>query len=180
MPSRMAKIKIRWLGAVSVGVFWSMVSPELACARTPWTQQYAGAMQAYKSGDYARARAGFQALADFGSPAAEAMLGHMYLNGLGGPRKQRVAGIWYYRAAQKGYVNAQLALGSMFATGTGFGQNSARGYFWLEVARQRGEPKVASLAKKYQIKLQPALTATQIADALASAGEWRPNAATPK
>jgi uncharacterized protein len=170
----------RLLGAISILGFCGVLTPAAAWPKTLWTEQYTEAMIAYKAGDYGRARVGFQALADFGSPAAEAMLGHMYLNGQGVPKRQGVAGVWYYRSAQKGYVNAQLALGSMFATGIGFRRDVAKGYFWLEVARQRGEPNVAALAEKYQVGLQPSLTAAQIADAVDDARSWRPNAATPK
>jgi uncharacterized protein len=176
----MFELRKHLLGAITILGFWSVVAPASVCAKTTWTQQYAEAMTAYKAGDYAGARSGFQALADFGSPAAEAMLGHMYLNGLGVPKRQGVAAVWYYRAAQKGYVNAQLALGSMFATGIGFRQDVPAGYFWLEVARQRGEPNVASLALKYQLALEAKLSAVQIADAVEKARTWRPNAATPK
>jgi TPR repeat protein len=151
-----------------------------AAAETPWTRHYANAMSAYEAGDYAAARTGFQKLADFGSPAAEAMLGHMYLNGMGVPKHEGVAAVWFFRASQKGYVNAQLTVASMFATGNGFRKNLKRAYFWYEVARLRGDAKMAALAAAYQKKLAPELTRTEIAEAKADARDWRPNAAAPR
>jgi TPR repeat protein len=157
-----------------------MVAPQPVSARTLWTDQYAEALAAYQAHDYAKARAGFQSLADFGSPAAEAMLGHIYLNGQGTAKRPGVAAVWYFRSAQKGYGNAQLALGSMLASGIGLREDIPHAYFWFEIASQRGEPKVAALARKFQADLQPKLTAAQIANAVAKARTWRPSAATPR
>ncbi len=151
-----------------------------AHANSTWTEQYASAMIAFKQGEYDAARAGFQRLADFGSPAAEAMLGHMYLNGLGVQKREGVAAVWYFRAAQKGYVNAQLIVGSMFASGKGFSQNLPRAFFWYEVARQRGEKQVAMLASEYQKRLDGKISAADKSKMLEAARNWRPNAATPR
>jgi TPR repeat protein len=168
------------LGCIAaIGCAGLLVAAPVA-AETPWTRQYANAMSAYDAGDYKAARAGFQKLADFGSPAAEAMLGHMYLNGMGVPKREGVAAVWFFRASQKGYVNAQLTVASMFATGNGFRKNLKRAYFWYEVARLRGDAKMAAVAAAYQKKLVADMTRTDIDAALADARDWRPNAAAPR
>jgi uncharacterized protein len=167
-------------GAIVAILCAGLLASAPVAAETPWTRQYAAAMKAYEAGDYKTARAAFQKLADFGSPAAEAMLGHMYLNGLGVPKRDGVAAVWFFRAAQKGYVNAQLTVGSMFATGNGFSKNLKRAYFWYEVARLRGDARMAALAADYQKKLTPKLTRADIEDVLADARDWRPNAAAPR
>jgi uncharacterized protein len=168
------------LGAVLAILCAGPMATAPATAATPWTWQYANSMAAFEAGDYATARAGFQKLADFGSPAAEAMLGHMYLNGLGVPKREGVAAVWFFRAAQKGYVNAQLTVGSMFASGNGFSKNLPRAYFWYEVARLRGDAKMAALAEGFQQKLRPNMTRAEITEAQAEARDWRPNAAAPR
>jgi TPR repeat protein len=168
------------LGAFLILVAGGVFAPTGVGARTTWTQQYAQAMSAYEAGDYDAAHAGFQRLADFGSPAAEAMLGHIYLNGLGVPKKEGVAAVWYFRSAQKGYVNAQLMVGSMFATGRGFKQHLPRAYFWYEVARLHGDNKVAALAASYQKQLETKISVAAKTDIQTDARSWRPNAATPR
>lgn len=168
------------IGAILVLSFGCIGMPTAACANSTWTEQYAQAMASFQQGDYTHAREGFQKLADFGSPAAETMLGHIYLNGLGVPKKPGVAAVWYFRAAQKGYVSAQLTVGSMFASGNGFHRNIPLAYFWYEVARLRGGADVAGLAKSYQERLEPKLSAAERQQVLQDARNWRPNAATPR
>ncbi len=169
-----------FLGALLILGLGCVSVPQSMHASTTWTQQYATAMAAFRAGDYGTARTGFQRLADFGSPAAEAMLGHIYLNGLGVPKREGVAAVWYFRAAQKGYVNAQLTVGSMFASGRGFEQNLPRAYFWYEVARLRGEDRVSVLAVSFQKQLASKLSKADVQDAISDAKDWRPNAATPR
>jgi uncharacterized protein len=151
-----------------------------ATAQTPWTVLYLKSAAALEAHDYPKALAGFRALADVGSPAAEATLGHMYFHGYGVARNMRTAAVWYFRASEKGYPPAQLVLGHMFAQGLGFTANPERAYFWLALAAVRGDNKLSPRASTYRDKVAKLLSVAKRSEIEASIANWRPSAAVPR
>ena len=72
---------------------------------------------------------------------AQAVLGSIYLRGLGGNAVDYGAALkWYEKAAQKGDAVAQVTVGSMYHNGQGVKQNFAIARQWFEKAAQQGHP----------------------------------------
>jgi uncharacterized protein len=149
-------------------------------AETPWTALYLKSAAALEAHDYPQAIAGFKALADVGSPAAEATLGHMYFHGYGVARNTRTAAVWYFRASEKGYPPAQLVLGHMFAQGLGFTVNYERAYFWLALSAARGDKNLSPRARTYRDKMATRLSAVRLSEIDDAIKSWRPSAAVPR
>src|SRR6266850_1329992 len=58
------------------------------------------AVQAYGTGDYAKALAEFRVLADQGKPEAQYFMGLFYHNGFGVPRDQNESARWFLEPAE--------------------------------------------------------------------------------
>lgn len=89
--------------------------------------------------DYATARAHFEYLSKRGFPQAQAKLGDMYLNGLGG-EKDPVKALALFRQAEKqeNYPEAILAIGKIYRSGLGVPVDTAKARSYFERARDLG------------------------------------------
>lgn len=92
------------------------------------------ALQAFRSGDYATAKQGFEAAAEAGDPAAQYWLGHMYAEGIGVAKDDAVAARWMSKSADAGNIAAMRDLGIMYLNGDGVLQDYALAKEWLEKA----------------------------------------------
>lgn len=99
------------------------------------------ALEAYaaqKSGDFATARARWEALAARGNTTAMINLANMLAQGQGGPADLVTALAWTRRAAEAGDARAQLDMGLACEAGSGVGRDLARAETWLERAAAQG------------------------------------------
>ncbi len=97
------------------------------------------ALAAYRGGDWAVARDKFLTLAEGGDALAQHNLGTLYVVGKGVPQDYGKAVNWYRKAASQGFVDAQYALGLMYADGyilSPDGDSLARK--WFEQAASQG------------------------------------------
>ncbi|MHA1570481.1 MAG: tetratricopeptide repeat protein, partial [Alphaproteobacteria bacterium] len=95
-------------------------------------------LEAYSSGDYARALATFQPLAEQGLAGAQTYLAHMLRDGTGIPASSAGAAKWYGRAAAQGDLAAQNQLGLMTLAGQGMPRDSAAAFRWFKAAARQG------------------------------------------
>lgn len=73
----------------------------------------------------------------FGNAEAQAKLGNMYFDGVGGEKDPRQAARWYLLAARKGQIDAQYKLGEMLVKGEEIDANPVVGLMWLTIALKR-------------------------------------------
>src|SRR6516162_345513 len=86
--------------------------------------------------DYAEALRLCRPLAEQGEAVAQATLGSMYEDGLGG-LEQDEAVKWYRRAAEQGNADAQIRLGVMYVDGRGgLAQDDAEAVKWYRRAAE--------------------------------------------
>jgi uncharacterized protein len=90
---------------------------------------------------YDEARKWLQASADQDFAIAINDLGDMYDKALGVDRDATKAGSLYLRAAEKGFLPAQIRLGNKYFLGDGVEKSAANGLFWLKVAGLLGSEK---------------------------------------
>lgn len=83
----------------------------------------------------------------------------MYDDGEGVREDDAQAVAWYYAAAGQGHVDAQFALGNMFAGGRGVAQDDVEAAVWYRKAAEQGHPEADnSLGVLYRRNLrQPGL-----------------------
>jgi TPR repeat protein len=76
------------------------------------------------------------------------MFGVSYNGGLGVPQDYTQAALWYRKAAEQGYSDAQWMLGALYYKGQGVPQDYAEAYFWYDLAAagklDAPEPKYAA------------------------------------
>lgn len=89
----------------------------ITLALPTWSAALDEGMNAYRRGDYARARALLLPLAQQGNPDAQNTLGVMYANGQGVPHDDPTAAAWLRRAAAGGNAAAQRNLDMLVANG---------------------------------------------------------------
>ena len=77
--------------------------------------------------------------------------GQRYEKGVGVPRDARKAVRLYCKAAQRGEIEAQYALGRLYATGQGVSPDRAQAAAWLTRASQAGHALAAVLLKVRQL-----------------------------
>jgi TPR repeat protein len=65
-------------------------------------------------------------------------LGRIYLEGLGVAPDHAKSIEWYRRAAEQGYVPAQLNLGALYAEGRAIEKDDARAMEWFRKAAEQG------------------------------------------
>lgn len=145
-----------------------------AAAPAERTAQLQNAMTMLDQGRTAAAQRLLRPLADEGSAVAEAMLGVIEARGLAGRARPEIAVAHYYRAAERGYAPAQLALARALAAGEGTKASSVRALRWaLVVGRHSGEPvrgEAAALARELAAGMAPSAV-NRIAR---EATRWRP------
>ena len=92
------------------------------------------AIEAYTTGDFPRALAEFQALADQGDAEGQYFLGLFYHNAFGVKRDQTEALKWFLKAAQQGDARSQYYVGIMYASGQGVAKDLAMADMWLSLS----------------------------------------------
>ncbi len=112
---------------------------------TPQNGDLAAAMDAYRSGDWVVARDKFLSLAQTGDALAQHNLGTLYVVGKGVNQDYGKAVNWYRKAASQGFMDAQYALGLMYADGyvlSPDGEATARKWFQEAAAQGHEEASV--------------------------------------
>lgn len=130
---------------------------------------YSDALEAYESGDYQAAMAGWIVLAEAGSAEARFNLGLMYSLGKGVEADPAEAAKWYRKAADQGFVRAQYNLAKLYEAGRGVRKDRVRAFMWFRLA---SDEKYAD-ARKLRRKLAKQMTEHQIAQAELLAREWK-------
>jgi TPR repeat protein len=133
-------------------------------------------IEAYTTGDYAKALTEFQTLADQGNIEGQYFVGFLYHNGFGVKRDQVEALKWFQKAAQQGDARAQYYAGIMYAAGQGVAKDLQTADMWLTLSA--GNPKSTyrdSLYTKEEIsKIEKKMTPEQIAQAKELVKNWKP------
>ena len=80
-------------------------------------------MEDYEQGNYQEAFEGFQQLSEENDSFAKAMLGYMYLDGIGVPQDYKKAKKWLDLAHNHGEESASSLLGDMYRSGLGVPQD---------------------------------------------------------
>jgi uncharacterized protein len=99
---------------------------------------YEEGVAAFARGEYAKALALLQPLAQQGDARAQFRLGVMYTYGQGVPRDYAEAFQWYRRAAEQGLAIAQSNLGGTYENGYGVPQDYAKAFQWYRRAAEQG------------------------------------------
>lgn len=137
----------------------------------------AAALADLDRGDAAAARPRLERLAQEGSAVAETMLGAMHARGVSGrPDHTTAAGYWY-RAAQRGYAPAQLALARALAEGAGVARDRVEAFRWATIAGGHGDALVRAQAIALARRLRAEIGRADAERAARRAKAWRPWAA---
>ena len=105
------KISLRkWLVAAAVAT---------ACAVPALSGPLDAGVDAYHDKAYAKAAEIWRPLAEKGDPAAQYLLGTLYVEGKGVERDDTTAFTWFQRAANQGDARAQYNLGASYVEGAG-------------------------------------------------------------
>ncbi|MDY8108008.1 tetratricopeptide repeat protein [Fulvimarina sp. 2208YS6-2-32] len=99
----------------------------------------ASAYAAFQRGYYLSAMEIAEPLAKLGDPAAQALLGEIYENGLGVPVDVDQAARWFEAAAESGDPAAQFSFAMLLLSGTGIARDEARA---LELLKQAADAKL--------------------------------------
>ena len=123
------------------GKYLAVASVILSCgvSGVSWAS-FAEGEEAYLRNDQWSAYLKFQELAKQGDAASQAMIGRMYVEGLGAPRDLRTAVNFYEKAATQGHAAAQFQLAKMLANGAGAKQDLVRAAQWMEKSAEQGVP----------------------------------------
>lgn len=122
----------------------SFVAPLAFWAQAVNAAEIEMAVRAYERGDYSNALVSFHTLAEQGNTRAQHYLGEMYANGHGVPLQVEIALRWYEEAAQAGYRESQVQLGSLYTYGCmGLLPDRAKAHAWLSVAAAHGDARAA-------------------------------------
>jgi hypothetical protein len=80
-----------------------------------------------------------------GNPLAQTYLGYLYYTGQGVAQNDRMAAAWYRRAAERGFLDAQLRLGLMLKSGRdlkiperNLARDDTQALMWLRRAAEQG------------------------------------------
>ncbi len=96
-------------------------------------------VDAFAAGNYARAMATWQPLAQQGHSAAQFAIGTLYATGRGTARNYRQAAHWFHRAARRGHRGAQHNLGVMYDRGRGVPKDKLMAACWYHKAAAQGD-----------------------------------------
>jgi hypothetical protein len=136
--------------AVALGILL-LALPADARAQSNVRDQLNRAKGALHAGEFAKARAGFERLAQAGNPDAQFYLGRMAAQGLGVAADAGAAVSWYRLAAEQGHTEAQAVLGSHYFRGHGVTQSYPEAARWSRLAADKGHGGAAyNLAKLYR------------------------------
>lgn len=130
------------------------------------------ALAAYQAGHYQEAYRLWAPLAEQGNANAQYNLGLLYRHGRGVEQNDRLALVWFSRAAQQGLLDAQYNTGLMYMEGRGVAVSKRDALEWWQLAAERGHAAAQhNLAVLYAYGLA---TGVDTAKALAL---WRRSAA---
>ena len=93
---------------------------------------------AYHGKEYAKAAELWQPLAEKGDPAAQYLLGTLYVAGKGVKQNDATAFMWFQRAANQGNASAQYNVGASYAEGTGVPKSDIDAAKWFQRAANQG------------------------------------------
>lgn len=88
--------------------------------------------------NYVAARAEAEPAAARGNPAAQWLMGTMYLFGKGAKENTRTARDWFEKSAKAGYPPAQAILGRMYEEGIAGNQDAAEAHLLYRFAAEQG------------------------------------------
>lgn len=98
------------------------------------------ALDAYTTGDSAKAFKLLKPLAEKGDAGAQNNLGHLYLGGVEGvPRDITEAMKWYRKAAEQWHASAHFSIGMSYLLGLGLlEQDYEEGFKWIRKSAEQG------------------------------------------
>ena len=107
---------------------------------TPLAYAYdlATALEHYEEGNYSEAYKQFSELALSEDSEAQYNLAFMYFGGEGVEQDDKIAAIWFQRAAKSGHAAAQDTLAYMYLNGRGLKESRAKAYAWYALAAANG------------------------------------------
>ena len=139
----------------------------------------ADARAALQKGDYEKAVAELQPLADKGEPAAQYLLAETYFGGHGGTLMEGLK--WMTASAEQGYAQAQARLGLIYGTGRGVAVNNTEAYRWFSLAALQADPKqqknLKVISETNRSVIAKHLSPTERAKVDAEVAAWKPNGA---
>jgi TPR repeat protein len=137
---------------------------------------YDEGVEAYSSGDYAKALTEFRAAADQGNVDGMYFVGMFYHNGYGVTRDQAEAYKWFRKAADLNDPRSQYYVGIMTAAGKGVEKDPVAGAMWLVISARNAKTtrKDAHYTKEEYEKVTKKMTPEQVAQALEMAKNWKP------
>lgn len=97
-------------------------------------------LDAYHSGDYAKAAALWRPIADKGEAEAQYRLGTLYAEGKGVEQNDATAMSWFKRSAEQGNALAQYNVGASYAAGLGVAKSDVDAAKWFLRAAEQGMP----------------------------------------
>jgi TPR repeat protein len=112
------------------------------------------AKRAYEASDYVSAAKELAPLVEHGDPAAQALLGRMYLMGQGFAKDPDRAANLFEAAAKQGHAEAQFFLGSMLLLPR---KNVVEGLKWIRLAADQGNQDAQLLLGKAYVNGSPEL-----------------------
>lgn len=110
-----------------------------------------------------------------GDDDSQFYLGALYSTGIGVPRSDTEAFRWFSRAADQGHSHAMLILAGLYATGRGVQKDNVKAYKWayLVSAASRVD-EFRNGSQQLMGVLETRMSAAEISQARAEAGQWRP------
>jgi TPR repeat protein len=132
-------------------------------------------VQAYAVGEYSKALAEFQPLAEQGDTKSQYFVGFLYHRGYGVPVNNVEAAKWFLKAAEKGDSLSQYYLGKMAEAGEGIPKDLTVAHMWLSLsAKDAPNVRDAAYTREDVLKLERKMSAEQIAKAKQMAQQWKP------
>jgi TPR repeat protein len=105
--------------------------------------------------DPKRALVYYKEAAAKGQPDAQNAIGLSFYLGQGLPKDDKLARMWFERAAEGGSAEAMFNLAVMEANGEGGQQNLVEAYAWMRLAQRTGLDKAGPAAEELATKLTP-------------------------
>ena len=97
------------------------------------------AVEAISRGEFERSFGLVAELAEEGAALAQHFLGWHYHKGIGTPQDDRMACVWWLKAAQQGLPEAQQGMGWAYANGRGVDRDLEEAYRWYNRAVAGGD-----------------------------------------
>jgi TPR repeat protein len=133
------------------------------------------AIEAYRTGDYAKAMTEFKALGAQGDAWALYYVGLLYDRGYGVPEDAGEAAKWYEKGAALGDSLSLYHLGKMAEAGRGVPKDLVAAYKWLSLSAAHAPSlRDASYTRKDLHKLEEKMTPEQVAEAKKLVASWKP------